>query len=125
MSDSYKLIGIVDDEASIRVALTRLCSAFGLNPQPYASAQELFDSLREGRRPDCLILDVHMPGMSGLEILEWLRERSYTIPTVMITGREDEQLRARSLALGAHAYLFKPVTAETLLNAIRNAVGPG
>lgn len=121
--DDSKLIGIVDDEASIRVALTRLCSAYGLIPHAYASAQQLFDDLREGGRvPDCLLLDVHMPGMCGLDVQEWLRARSIRIPTIMMTGREDNQLRARAFALGASAYLFKPVDGDVLLRAISDAM---
>ena len=120
-----RLIGIVDDEASIRVALTRLCSAYGMNPLPFASAQQLYDALREGRRPDCLLLDVHMPGACGLDVQEWLRERGLKIPTIMMTGREDKALRARAFALGARAYLFKPMEAEVLLGAINAALGDG
>ena len=120
-----RLIGIVDDEASIRVALSRLCSAYGLNPHAYASAQQLFEDLRDGRRPDCLLLDVHMPGMGGLDVQEWLRARSFNIPTIMMTGREDKQLRARALALGASAYLFKPMDGDVLLRAINDAIAAG
>jgi FixJ family two-component response regulator len=122
MSDTRPpLIAIVDDEESDRVALRRLCVASGLEARAFASAQQLFDSL-EHARPDCLVLDVHMPGLNGLETQAWLRERGIHIPAIMITGRDDETTRTRSIALGASAYLSKPVDANVLIDAIDAAI---
>ena len=122
MADTPRLIGIVDDEGSLRVALCRLCNVYGLHPRAFASAQLLFDAILDGSRFDCLILDVQMPGAGGLDILQWLQDHGYRIPAVMITGREDDQMRARSFVLGARAYLFKPVEADVLLRAVRDAI---
>ncbi len=121
MAGTVPLIAIVDDEESVRVALRRLCRASGLEARAFASAQQLFESL-EHARPDCLVLDVHMPGRNGLETQVWLREHGVHIPAIMITGRQDETMRSRSIAIGACAYLLKPVNAEVLLGAIDNAI---
>ena len=119
-----RLIGIVDDEDSVRIALSRLCKAYGMEPCTFATPYQLFEALWNGPRPDCLILDVQMPGFNGLDAQAWLRDKGIGIPTIMITGREDEQMRARALSLGAHAYLCKPMDAQVLLGAIRNAIDP-
>jgi FixJ family two-component response regulator len=116
------LIAIVDDESSVRVALRRLCSAYGLGTRTFASAEELLVSLEE-RRPDCLVLDAHMPGIGGLAAQTSLRERGIDIPSVMITGRDDHDVRARSISGGACAYLCKPIDADLFIGAIRRAIG--
>jgi len=122
MADTRPLIAIVDDEQSVRVALRRLCSAYGMTPHTFASAEELLASL-DDLRPDCLILDAHMPGIGGLGAQAWLQERGITIPAVVITGRDDSELRDRSIAGGAFAYLCKPIDADILIGAIQRAVG--
>jgi FixJ family two-component response regulator len=122
MAATRRLIGIVDDEDAVRVALSRLCHAYGMDPRPFATPYQLFESLKDEPHPDCLILDVQMPGFNGLDAQAWLRDRGITIPAIMITGREDEQTRARALALGACAYLCKPMDVTVLLNAIKNAI---
>jgi FixJ family two-component response regulator len=93
-----------------------------MQARAFPSAQLLFDALLDGNRVDCLILDVHMPEVSGLDVQAWLRDHDLQIPTIMITGREDAQMRARSLALGARAYLCKPMESDVLLRAIESAV---
>lgn len=121
MTESRPLIAILDDEESVRVALRRLCRASGLEARVFASAHHLFESL-DRVRPDCLVLDVHMPGINGLETQLWLREHGIHIPAIMITGRHDEAMRTRALAAGACAYLCKPVDANVLIGAIDNAI---
>ena len=122
MTDRRPLIAIVDDEESVRVALRRLCNAYGLEARTFGSAQQLFASLDE-YRPDCLVLDAEMPECGGLDAQAILRERGTSIPAVVITGRDDDTMRTRSLVAGACAYLYKPVDAEALLDAIRRAIG--
>jgi len=121
MADMPPLIAIVDDEQSVRVALHRLCSAYGMTTHTFSSAEKMLASL-DGRRPDCLVLDAHMPGIGGLAAQAWLRERGITIPAVVITGRDDNELRDRSIAGGACDYLCKPIDADTLIGAIQRAV---
>ena len=121
MADSRPLIAIVDDEESVRVALGRLCAAYGLYPRTFATAQQLFESLDSGH-PDCLVLDVQMPGVSGLDAQAWLRDHGINIPAIMITGRHDDGMRARSVAVGAFAFLCKPIDANVLLGAIDTAI---
>jgi len=117
----YPVIAIVDDEESVRVALCRLCNAYGLDARSFASVQQLFDSL-PSRQPDCLVLDAHMPGIGGLDAQAWLREQGIRIPAVMITGRDDDSIQSRSQSIGAAACLCKPVDAEVLLGAIHDAI---
>jgi FixJ family two-component response regulator len=123
MAGTRRSIAIVDDEDSVRIALSRLCGAYGWQSSVFASASHLYESLLGGHRPDCLIVDVQMPGFGGLDVQAWLRDHELRIPVILITGREDEQLRAHAIALGAHAYLGKPMDIGVLLGAIRNAIG--
>lgn len=117
-------IAIVDDEEHVRVALRRLCAACDFNPRTFSSAQQLFDSL-DREHPDCLILDVQMPGFGGLDALAWMLERGINIPAIVITGRDDEEVRVRAAALGVCAYLCKPFDVEVLLGAIGDALSAG
>ena len=121
MRQPQLLIGIVDDEESVRVALGRLCRANGLRARTFATAHELFASLGS-ERPDCLVLDVQMPGTGGLEIHRWLRAHDVEIPVILLTGRQDDKTRARSTAVGAAACLSKPVDTVVLMGAIENAI---
>lgn len=123
MADARPSIAIVDDEEPVRVALRRLCSAYGMNPRTFASARQLLDSL-DGDHPQCMILDVQMPGIGGLDAQAMLLGRGINIPAIVITGRDDEEARVRSVGLGVHAYLCKPVDASVLLGAINDAIAP-
>jgi FixJ family two-component response regulator len=122
LTDTRPLIDIVDDEQSVRVALRRLCTAYGMGTRTFASAEELLAALDE-QRSDCVVLDAHMPGIGGLAVQTSLRDRGVEIPAVMITGRDDHDVRARSIAGGACAYLCKPIDADVLIGAIRRAIG--
>ena len=115
-------IAIVDDEEPIRSALKRLLRAAGLDAEGYATAQALLGDAAS-RRPDCVLLDLHMPGMSGQEILARIRERDGHAPVVIITAHDTPQTREQCLAAGAAAYLHKPIDSRLLLNAISAALG--
>jgi FixJ family two-component response regulator len=75
--------------------------------------------------PDCLVLDVWLPGMTGVELLEHLAATSSTVPAVIITGRDDLQMRMRAMQAGAVAYLLKPLDGEDLLQALKEALNGG
>ena len=121
MPDTRLSIAVVDDEESVRVALRRLCLAYGLDAHTFASAELLFDSL-DTRHYDCLILDAHMPGFGGLDAQTWLNMSGVRIPSVIITGRDDDEVRARSRAVGASACLCKPIDADLLFATIESAI---
>ena len=115
------LVAIVDDEESVRKALERLLRAAGLCTETFASGRAFLDSLAT-RRPDCLILDLHMPGMGGVRVLQHLQCSSAPLPTVVITAFEAPETRAFCLSAGAWAYLRKPLDDRALLDAIAKAV---
>jgi FixJ family two-component response regulator len=117
-------VAIVDDEASVREGLRRLCSAMGMNPTVHASGHDFIASLAgEGPGPDCLLLDAHMPEMTGLEVHQHLVSRGVHVPTVVFTADDATELRNRYLAAGVNGYLRKPITDDQLLTAIERAVG--
>jgi len=110
-------IAIVDDEEPVRKALKRLLRASGLEAESYASGKEFLEA-NTVRPPDCLVLDLHMPGMSGLQVLRELRAANSVLPTVVITAYDEPATREQCLAAGASAYLRKPLDERLLLNAI-------
>lgn len=120
MSRSLR-VALVDDEVSVRKALGRLLSVSNLKVDAFASGQEFFDSLAR-QMPDCLVLDLQMPGLSGLEVLERLSRSAARLPVVIITAHDDAQSREQCFARGAAAYLTKPVDEKALLDAIALAV---
>jgi FixJ family two-component response regulator len=115
-------VAIVDDEEPIRKALRRLLRASGLEAEGYASGQAFLDATTE-QRPDCVVLDLHMPGMTGLQLLRKLQSVRPKIPIVIITAHDEPETREQCLAAGACAYLRKPLEDRLLLNAISAAVG--
>ena len=121
MSRNAPLLAVVDDDADVRVALTRLAMSAGLDVEAFASGAEFLRSMQD-HEPDCLVLDLHMPEMNGFDVQAALATSSSTIPVVVITGRDTEDARARAIQLGASAYLPKPVDHEALLAAIDVAV---
>ena len=114
-------VAIVDDDSAVRKALTRLLGASAIRTRAYASGREFLDSLPSGA-PNCLILDLHMPEMTGLELQAELTHTGARIPTIMITAHNDSGLRERCLAAGASAYLVKPLDDVLLLASISSAV---
>jgi len=118
------LIAVVDDEEPVRKALGRLLRAAGLTAECYASGQDFLDAIHRGP-PSCLVLDLHMPGLSGFEVLERLRAQASRPPTIVITGHDEPENEVRCLAAGAVAYMRKPLDDEMLLQTIEVAVGKG
>jgi FixJ family two-component response regulator len=117
-------VAVIDDDASVRKALARLLRASGFEVEAFASGAEFLESSRAGA-PDCLVLDVHMPSVSGLDVQAALRARGILVPIIFITAYDDNSLRERALEQGAVAYLRKPLTEKVLLGAIATAVGSG
>jgi FixJ family two-component response regulator len=115
------LISVVDDDESVRESLQALVRSVGLGVMVFASAEEFLTS---GRVPDtdCLILDVRMPGMNGLELQRQLAANHFAMPIIFITAHGDEESRQRALKSGAVDYLLKPFSEEALLNAIDAAL---
>lgn len=122
MNKPRLLIAIVDDEESIRRALTRLMTSIGMDVVAFAGGAEFLASLGD-RRPDCVILDLHMPGMTGMEVQQQLARTTPPLPAVAITGHDAPGTEARALSSGFAAYLRKPVTAKLLMESITAAVG--
>ena len=116
-----KLVAIVDDDDSMRSALHGLLSAVGLPARAYASAEEFLASGQQDQT-GCLITDLRMPGISGLELLAKLSAAHCRIPTIFITGQCDATMRMLALRAGAVEFLPKPFDDEVLLESVRAAL---
>jgi FixJ family two-component response regulator len=115
------LVAVVDDEASVRKAIQRLLVASNLRVETYGSGEEFLNSLSD-HAPDCVILDLHMPGLSGLDVQQQLNQAGLRLPIVFVTAYDEAESRALSLAAGAAAYLQKPLDDQVLLDAVVAAV---
>lgn len=115
------LISIVDDDDSLRNSLNNLIRSVGFRAQGFPSAEAFLNS-SELHDTECLILDVRMPGMSGLDLQRQLVAANLRIPIVFITSHGDDDARARALEAGAVDFLYKPFREEALLKAIDSAL---
>jgi FixJ family two-component response regulator len=115
------LITIVDDDDSLRSSLNNLLRSLGYRTQGFASAEDFLNS-NDLNDTACLILDVRMPGMSGLSLQHHLVAANSRLPIVFITSHADDDARTRALEAGAVAFLYKPCREETLLEAIGSAL---
>lgn len=118
---SAALIAIVDDHQAVRIALSGLIKSIGLRVEAFASARDFLNSPTRDETA-CLILDVVMPGMTGLELQQRLAKIGTCIPIIFMTAHWDEDVRARALADGALEFLAKPFREEDLLSALRRAL---
>jgi FixJ family two-component response regulator len=118
---TLSVISIIDDDASVRTATNNLLSSHGYLIQTFASAD---DFLQSDRLDDssCVIADVQMPGMSGLDLLTYMRAQGYTVPLIFITAFPDEGVRARALKAGAIGFLAKPFAGPVLIDCIETAL---
>jgi FixJ family two-component response regulator len=115
------VISIVDDDDALRSSLDDLIRSIGFQTQGFPSA-EAFLSSNQTRDAACLILDVRMPGMSGLDLQRQIVAANWQIPIIFVTSHADDDARARALEAGAVAFLYKPFHEEELLNAIDAAL---
>ena len=124
MNESDPLVCVIDDEPSVRKGLSNLLRSAGLKVQTFASAKEfLIDPPREG--PSCLVLDVKLPGISGLDLQEELANGAAQIPIIFLTGYGDIPMTVRAIKAGAIEFLTKPFRDEDLLNAVDQAIKHG
>jgi FixJ family two-component response regulator len=113
-------VAIVDDDASVRKALARLLRVHGINSRNYPSARAFLEAL-PSHMPDCLIVDVSMPDMTGIELQCELLKCGVRIPTIVITASDDKSIAASATSLGAVAFFLKPVPLDALMAAINSA----
>jgi FixJ family two-component response regulator len=115
------LVSIVDDDVSVRRSTRRLLLCSGLRAEAFASAQDFLQSGRVGETA-CLLLDMRMPGMDGLQLQRRLAETGWLIPIVFLSARASEEEERRALRAGAANFLRKPASKEALLHAIRSVL---
>ena len=115
------LVSVIDDDESVRESLPDLLAEFGFEARAFSSAQEFLasDSVNRSR---CLILDIAMPGMNGLDLQRELRLRGQKIPIIFITAQGDAALRARAFQGGAAGFLLKPFSDTALLESVEDAL---
>jgi len=119
-----RMVAIVDDDESVRTALLGLLRSTGLPAKAFASAEEFLASLasNEQQHVACLIADIRMPGMSGLELQAELNSRNLRIPTIFITAHGDTNMKMQALRAGAAEFLIKPFRDDVLLEQVRVAL---
>ncbi|MDD5544175.1 MAG: response regulator transcription factor [Acidobacteriia bacterium] len=121
MSPDHTAVYVVDDDHSVRRALKNLLRSVGLEVETFGSAQE-FLSRQRSDVPSCLILDVRLPGLSGLDVQRKIAEANVNIPIVFLTGHGDIQMSVRAMKAGAVEFLTKPFRDQDLLDAVRLAL---
>ncbi len=121
MADVHATVAIVDDEEAVRRALGRLLRALQMEVSVYASGEEFLHSLRTAR-PDCVVLDFQMPGLTGRDVQRAIAMARLHVPVIMVTAHDHPALREQCLAEGAIAWLPKPLRRDNLLAAIELAL---
>jgi len=118
---SDSIVHIVDDDVGVRDSLQWLLGSVGLAARAYSNAQDFLDAY-DGNTPGCLVLDVRMPGLSGLELQETLRRRGIRIPIIIVTAHADVPIAIRALKAGAVDFIEKPYSDQILLDRVRDAI---
>jgi FixJ family two-component response regulator len=121
MKESNPIVFVIDDDALIRDGIKSLIHSVGLRAETFPSARDFMASKRL-EAPACLVLDVRMPGQSGLDLQRQLREADIHIPIIFITGHGDIPMSVRAMKEGAFEFLTKPVRGQDLLDAVQKAV---
>lgn len=124
MTKSRPLIAIVDDDESVCRAMKRLVRSIGMDANAFTSGREFIDRVETtpSFQPDCVVLDVQMPGMNGLEVQERLASGGNPLPVIFITAHDEAGVRDRALAAGAVAFLRKPFNDELFIKTLRLAL---
>lgn len=115
-------VHVVDDDASFRTAIERRLKLASYDVETYASAQDLLDRLPGDSKPGCILLDVRIPGLSGLELQSRLVELGSMLPIIFLTGHADTPTTVQAIKAGAEDFLTKPVSSEQLIDAIERAL---
>jgi len=121
MTETAGVVFVVDDDASMRETLKNLTRSVGLRVEAFASAQEFLRAKRSDE-PGCLVLDVRMPGLSGLDLQKRMAETGTDLPIIFLTGHGDIPMSVRAMKAGAVEFLTKPVREQDLLDAIQQAL---
>lgn len=121
MKEQDPIVFVIDDDRMIRDGLQSLIRSVGLRVETFASAQDFLGAKRPDT-PACLVLDVRMPGLSGLDLQLKLRDDGIPIPIIFITGHGDIPMSVRAMKEGAHEFLTKPVRGQDLLDAVQKAL---
>ena len=121
MAQTNHMISVVDDDPSMSRMLCRAIKAAGLNVGAFGSAEEFLDS-EASQASDCLILDMNLPGMSGLELQQRLNDSRQQVPIIFMSAQADESTQQRALKAGAIGFLRKPFTIESLLATLRSII---
>ena len=119
MKQAVGLVGVVDDDESLRRSVRSLLASAGLRVALFCSAEEFLAGEARGE-VSCLVLDVHLDGMSGVELAEHIAERGWKLPFVVLTASHDEELERRSRRAGARAIFQKPFAPDDLLQAVQS-----
>jgi FixJ family two-component response regulator len=116
------IVHVVDDDTSFRTAIERRLKQAGYEVETYSSAQHLLDRPPGVERPGCILLDVKMPGLNGLELQDRLIELGSILPIVFVTGHSDISTTVRAIKAGAEDFLTKPIPSEQMIDAIERAL---
>ena len=119
--ETQSTVFIVDDDEAVRDSLSWLMQSVGLNTQTFPSADAFLKEFGEDR-PGCLLLDIRMPGMSGLELQNELNERGFRLPLIVISGHADVPMAVRALKAGAFDFVEKPFNDQLLLDTVQRAI---
>lgn len=120
MTTPNPVIAVVDDDEVVRRSIARLVNSLSFQAAGFASGEDFLCSISQGA-PACTLLDLHMPGLSGLDVLEALQARRLNIPIIIITGNTQPDMRERCIKAGAVAYLEKPLERDLVMATIRTA----
>lgn len=121
MTEPEPMVYVIDDDALIRDGIQSLIRSIGLRVTAFASAAGFLQA-KKPEAPGCMVLDVRMPGQSGLDLQRQLNEAGISIPIIFLTGHADVPMTVRAMKEGAHEFLTKPVRSQELLDAVQKAV---